>query len=149
MAIKDDLLDVFTAPWKDREPSAFLLNDLADSLKHHIPSQIFNIGQVKAAGENKVPASVLKQFHEELAPAVLDIICTTIQQSKRPTPYKYAFSPVPKMSNPMGINNDCRQPVMILPQIAKVLEKFQVSLNKHDRKTINSQCAFTEDRSTA
>ena len=136
-----------------------LFNDLAYNLKHRIPSQIPNIGQVKAAlkhlnpkkatGENTVPASVLRQFHKELVPAVLDIICTTIQQSKSLSPYKYAFSPVPKMSNPLAINNNFRHPVMILLQIAKVLEKFQVSLNKVDLKIINSQRAFTEDISTA
>ena len=48
----------------------------------------------------------------------------------------------------MCINNDSRQPVMILPQISKVLEKFQFSLNKDDLNIMNSQRAFTEDRST-
>ena len=51
------------------------------------------------------------------------------------------------MSNPIGINNDFRQPVMILPQIAKVLKKFQVSLNKDDLKIFSTQRAFTEDKS--
>ena len=111
-----------------------LFNYLDDSLKDRTPS-IPNIGQVKAelkrlnpkkaAVEDRVPASVLKQFHEELAPVIHEIICTILQQSKIPHPYKYTFIPVPKMSNPMGINYDFRQPVMILPQIAKVLENFR------------------------
>lgn len=89
--LADDLLDAFTAPWKDREPSALLVYDLADSLVDR-PPPIPNIGRVKAAlkrlnprkatGSDGVSTWILKHFNEELAPVIHDIICASIQQCK-------------------------------------------------------------------
>ena len=153
----DQLLEAFTAPWKNREPTALLVDDLQEGHPDR-PPPIPNIGQVKsilkhlnprkATGVDGVPAWFLKRFHEELAPIVHDIICASIVQCKYPTGYKHALiSPVPKVNNPTDINNDFRQ-ISVLPQIAKVLEKIQLMLNRNDLKIQASQHAFTENRST-
>jgi len=77
-----------------------------------------------------VPAWLLKRFHKELAPVVHDIICASIVQTKYPTSYKHALvSPVPKVDNPTDINTDFRQ-ISVLPQVAKVLERIQLKLNR-------------------
>ena len=132
----DLLLDAFVAPWKDREPTALSVSEVANELDDR-PPPVPNIGQVKAilkhvnprkaTGVDGVPAWLLKRFHEELAPVVHDIICARIVQSKYPTSYKHALvSPVPKVDNPTDINNDFRQ-ISVLPQVAKVLERIQLS----------------------
>ena len=46
--LADDLLDAFTKPWEDREPSSLLVSELADNLIDRPPA-IPSIGQVKAA----------------------------------------------------------------------------------------------------
>ena len=62
--------------------------------------------------------------------------------------YKHALiSPVPKVKNPTDINSDFRQ-ISVIPHVAKMLEKFQLILNKHDLNIRSSQHAFTENRST-
>ena len=64
------------------------------------------------------------------------------------TTWKHALvSPVPKVKNPVDIANNFRQ-ISVLPQIAKVLEKFQLNLNKDNLRITNNQHAFTPDRST-
>ena len=155
--LADDLLDAFTKPWEDREPSSLLVSELADNLIDRPPATP-SIGQVKAAlkrlnpkkatGYDGVPAWFLKHFHEELAPVIHDIICASILQCKYPTPYKRALvTPVPKVSNPVDINNDFRQ-ISVLPQVAKLLERFQLDLNKHELEIADNQHAFLRDRST-
>ena len=110
----DLLLDAFVAPWKDQEPTALSVSEVADDLDDR-PPPVPNIGQVKAilkhvnprkaTGVDGVPVWLLKRFHEEPAPAVHDIICASIVQSKYPTSYKHALvSPVPKVDNPTDIN---------------------------------------------
>ena len=129
----DDLLVAFTAPWKDREPSALHVNDLVDSVVDR-PPPTPNIGQVKAAlkrlnpqkatGSDGVPPWTLKQFNEELASVIHCIICASTQQCKYPTLYKHALvSPAPNGKSPVDIANDFRQ-ISVLPQIAKVLERL-------------------------
>ena len=153
----DKLLLAFTTPWVNREPTATLVSELSDGLCDRPPS-FPNIGQVKAilknlnsrksTGWDKVPSWVLKSFHEELAPVLHNIFCARIQQCKYPTLYKHALiTPVPKVSNPMDVNNDFRQ-ISVLPQTAKVLEKIRLLLNKNVLKIDASQHAFREDRST-
>ena len=153
----DFLLDAFVAPWKDREPTALSVSEVANDL-HDRPPPVPNIGLVramlkhvnprKATGVDGVPACLLKRFHEELAPDVHDIICASIVQSKYPTSYKHALvSPVPKVDNPTDIDNDFRQ-ISVLPQVAKVLERVQLKLNLKDLSLNTSQHAFTADRST-
>ena len=101
----------------------------------------------KATGIDKIPAWVLKQFHEDLAPLVHDNVCCSISQCYYPSLYKHALiSPVPKVHNPRDINNDFRQ-ISVLLQLAKVLE-IQLRLNIDDLKIKNNQHAFTERRST-
>ena len=86
------------------EPTALSVSEVASDLDDR-PAPVPNIGQVKAmlkhvnprkaTGVDGVPAWLLKRFHEELAPAVHDIICASIVQSKYPTSYKHALvSPV-------------------------------------------------------
>ena len=155
--VADKLLLAFTTPWENREPTATLVSELADGL-HDRPPSLPSIGQVKvilkhlnsrkSTGCDEVPAWVLKSFYEELAPVLHNIFCASIQQCKYPTLYKHALiTPVPKVSNPMDVNNDFRQ-ISVLPQTAKVLEKIQLLLNKNDLKIGASQHAFREDRST-
>ena len=72
------LLDAFVAPWKDREPTALSVSEVANDLDDR-PPPVPNIGLVKAmlkhvnprraTGVDGVPAWLLKRFHEELAPA--------------------------------------------------------------------------------
>ena len=54
---------------------------------------------------------------------------------------------MPKVKNPVDIANDFRQ-ISVLAQIAKVLERFQLNLNKDDLRITNNQHAFTQGRST-
>jgi hypothetical protein len=50
---------------------------------------------------------VLKNFWEELAPIVDNIICSSITQSKYPSLYKHALiTPVPKVNPPRDIGTD-------------------------------------------
>ena len=155
--VADKLLQAFTAPWKNRTATALLASEISDRLQDR-PPPLPSIGQVKAimkhlngrkaTGCDEVPAWLLKSFHEEIAPALHDIICASIQQCKYPTAYKHALiSPVPKVSNPADINNDFRQ-ISVLPQAAKVLEKIQLMLNKRNMKIDATQHAFQEKRST-
>ena len=79
--LADDLLDVLTKPWEDRDPSSLLVSDLADNLTDRPPATP-SIEQVKAAlkrlnpkkatGYDGVPTWFLKHFHEELAPVIHD-----------------------------------------------------------------------------
>ena len=46
--LADDLLDAFTKPWEDREPSSLLVSELADNLIDRPPATP-SIGQAKAA----------------------------------------------------------------------------------------------------
>ena len=103
----------------------------------------------KATGVDEVSAWILKSFHEELAPAVHDILCASIHQCKYPSVYKHALdNPIPKVNNPTDINNDFKK-FSMLPQMAKVLEKIQLKFNMKDLRINTSQHAFIEDRSTA
>ena len=134
-----------------------LASKLADGL-YDRPPPIPSIGQVKATlkhlnsrkatGCDEVPAWLLKSFHEELASVLHDIYCAIIQQCKYPTLYKHALiSPVPKVSNPIDIDNDFRE-ISVLSQTGKVLEKLQLMLNKRDLKISATQHAFRKERST-
>ena len=149
--VADKLLQAFTAPWKNRTATALLASEISDRLQDR-PPPLPSIGQVKAIMKHlnvrkatrcdEVPAWLLKSFHEEIAPALHDIICASIQQCKYPTAYKHALiSPVPKVSNPTDINNHFRQ-ISVLPQAAKVLEKIQLMLNKSNMKIDATLRAF-------
>ena len=91
--LADDLLDAFTKPWEDREPSSLLVSELADNLIDRPPATP-SIGRVKVAlkrlnpkkatGYDGVPAWFLKHFHEELPSVIHDIICASILQCKYP-----------------------------------------------------------------
>jgi len=128
--LAEDLLDAFTKPWEDREPSSLLVSDLADNLIDSPPATP-SIGQVKAALKRLNPKKATRHdsvpaWLKELAPVIHDIICASILQCKYPTPYKRALvTPVPKVSNPADINNDVRQ-ISVLPQAAKLLERFHL-----------------------
>ena len=90
----------------------------------------------------------MKRFCEELAPVVHDIVVSSIMQCKYPTAYKHALvSPIPKVRPPKDIDNDFRQ-VSVLPQLAKVLEKIQLSLNNEALRAKDNQHAFRSGRST-
>ena len=69
-------------------------------------------------------------------------------QCKYPTSYKHALiTPVPKVCPPKNIESDLRQ-ISILPQMAKVLEKIQLKLNKNNLTINDGQHAFKNSRST-
>ena len=72
--------------------TALLASEVSATLQDRLPP-LPSIGQVKATmkhlkGCEKVPALLMKSFHEEIAPALQDIICASIQQCKYPTAYK-------------------------------------------------------------
>ncbi|CAB3995234.1 Hypothetical predicted protein, partial [Paramuricea clavata] len=52
-----------------------------------------------------------------------------------------------KVNPPNDIDNDFRQ-ISVLPQLAKALEKLQLSLHRQDLTIRNNQYAFTQNRST-
>ena len=51
------------------------------------------------------------------------------------------------MLNPVDVKDDFRQ-ISVLPQIAKILEKFQLNFKEIDLKLNNTQYAFTRGKST-
>ena len=112
-------------PWKDREPTAMLANELVEDHPDR-PPPISSIGQAKSVLKHLefdgVPAWFLNRFHKEIAPIVHNIVCA-------------------------DLNNDFRQ-ISVLPQIAKVLGKIQLMLNRNELKIKTSQHAFTENKST-
>ena len=102
----------------------------------------------KATGVDNIPAWLLKRYAEELAPVVHDITVASIVQCKYPTLNKHAIiSPIPKTHPPSDLDNDFRQ-VSVLPQIAKVIEKLQLHLNKNSLRIKANQHAFMNCRST-
>ena len=113
------------------------------SLKH-----LKHLNPRKATGSDNIPAWCLKRYAEELAPVVHDIVVASIVQCKYPTSYKHAIiSPIPKIRPPTDLDSDFRQ-VSVLPQLAKVIEKLQLQLNKSSFKIKTNQHAFTSGHST-
>ena len=100
---------------------------------------------------NRIPPAKANEYlaeQLELALVVHNIICASIVQCKYPKSYKHALiCPVPKVNPPNDIDNDFRQ-ISVLPQLAKVLEKLQLSLHEQDLTIRNDQHAFTQNRST-
>ena len=83
-----------------------------------------------------------------MALVVRNIICASIVQCKYPKPYKHALiCPIPKVNPPKDIDNDFRQ-ISVLPQLAKVLEKLQLSLRRQDLTPRYNQHAFTQNLPT-
>jgi hypothetical protein len=154
----EKLQKAFTKPWSDRYTNAASeIPEVNHPHKNNNPP-LPSIGQVKAVlkhlnprkatGIDKVPAWMLKQYHEDLAPVIYDIVCCSISQCYYPSLYKHTLiSPVPKVQPPRDINNDFRQ-ISVLPQPAKILEKIQLQLNIEDLKIKNNQHAFTQHPST-
>ena len=94
-------------PLKNNKPLLPSIDQVKAVLKH--------LNARKATGIDKIPAWVLKQFHEDLAPVVHDIVCCSISQCYYLSLYKHALiSPVPKVHNPRDINNNFRQ-ISVLP----------------------------------
>ena len=127
--LAENLQKAFIKPWLDRYTNvdSEILEEIYP-LKNNKPP-LPSIGQVKAVlknlnprkatGIDKIPAWVLKQYYEDLARVVHDIVCCSISQCYYPSLYKHALiSPVPKVHNPSDINNDFRQ-ISVLPQIEK------------------------------
>ena len=155
--LADRLQRSFIKPWLDVQSEPPSLQEVERLLENN-PPPLPSIGQVKsvlkhlksrkATGADNIPAWCLKSFAEELAPVVHDIVVASIVQCKYPTAYKHALiSPIPKVRPPTDLDNDFRQ-VSVLPQLAKVLEKLQLQLNKSTFKIKNNQHAFTNGRST-
>lgn len=158
--LAEKLQAAFTKPWRNsasENTPPLHVNDVNDLLKDTLPP-LPSIGQVKmvlmhlktkkAKGIDGIPAWVLKQYCEELAPVVHNIVVSSIIQCKYPTLYKHALiTPIPKVRPPNDIDNDFRQ-ISVLPQLAKVLEKIQLQLNIQDLKVKDNQHAFQQDRST-
>ena len=96
LQMADDLLEAFTTPWKDSEPSALHVNDLVDNVVYRPPPTPY-IGNIKAATRSDgVPAWILKQFIGEFVQVSRN--ASTLHSSKL---YKHALvSPVPNVKNP-------------------------------------------------
>ena len=102
----------------------------------------------KATGVDGIPAWFLKQYCEDRAPVVHNVIISRIGQCKYPTFYKHAlFTPIAKINSTKDIENDFRQ-ISVIPQLEKVLEKIQLQSNSQDLKFKDNQHAFVSDRST-
>ena len=135
--LAEKLQEAFTKPWLDRYTNAdSQIAEMIQPTKNNNPP-LPSIGQVnprKATGIDKVPAWLLKKYHEDVAPVVHDIVCCSISHCHYPSLYKHALiSPVPKVQPPRDINNDFRQ-ISVLPQLAKILEKIQLQLSIEDMK---------------
>ena len=154
----EQLQQAFIKPWLDVCPTAPPdVQTVSHSLKdvplplpsvRQVKSTLKHLNPKKAAGADGIPAWLLKRFNEELALVVHNIICASIVQCKYPKPYKHALiCPVPKVNPPKYIDIDFRQ-ISVLPQLAKVLEKLQLSLHSQQLTPRHNQHAFTQNRST-
>jgi hypothetical protein len=155
--IGDRLQRSFIKPWLEIQPDPPRLQVVEHLLKDSHPP-LPSIGQVKtvlkhlnprkATGSDNIPVWCLKRYAEELSPVVHDIVVASIVQCKYPTSYKHAIiSPIPKIRPPTDLDSDFRQ-VSVLPQLAKVIEKLQLQLNKSSFKIKTNQHAFTSGHST-
>lgn len=158
--LAEKLQAAFIKPWKNLDTDIaqqLQLNDIQHLLKDVI-APLPSIGQVKmalkqlktkkATGVDGIPAWLLKNYCEDLAPVVHNIVVCSIIQCKYPTGYKHALiTPIAKVHPPIDIENDFRQ-ISVLPQLAKVLEKIQLRLNIEDLKLKDNQHAFLHQRST-
>ncbi|XP_046861627.1 uncharacterized protein LOC124454918 [Xenia sp. Carnegie-2017] len=158
LELAEKLQQVFTKPWLNQLPNYEIEDNLINQTLKDIKPPLPSIGQVKsclqhlnprkATGDDKIPAWILKRFCEDLAPVVHNIVTTSIKQCKYPSQYKHALiTPVAKVNNPSNVENDFR-PISVLPQMAKVIDKLQLHLNKSDFKIKTNQHAFTHGRST-
>ena len=154
----EQLQQAFIKPWQEVCPTNVPDFQTVSHLLKDVPPPTPSVGQVKstlrhlnpkkATGADGIPEWLLKRFYEELALVVHNVICASIVQCKYPKPYKHALiCPVPKVNPPNDIDNDFRQ-ISVLSQLAKVLEKLQLSLHRQDLMTRNNQHAFTQNRST-
>jgi hypothetical protein len=117
-------------------------------LYEQVKATLKKLNPKKATGTDQIPAWVLKNFCEKLAPIVHNIICSSITQCKYPSLYKHALiTPVPKVNPPRDIETDFRH-ISVLPHMAKVLVNIQLKLNNDNIKIKKNQQAFTEGRST-
>jgi hypothetical protein len=117
-------------------------------LYEQVKATLKKLNPKKATDADQIPAWVLKNFCEKLAPIVHNIICSSITPCKYPSLYKHALiTPVPKVNPPRDIETDFRQ-ISVLPHMAKVLVKIQLKLNNDNIKIKKNQQAFTEGRST-
>ena len=150
----EQLQQAFIKPWldvchtdpPDVQTVSHLLKDVPPPLPSvgQAKSTLKHLNPKKATGADGIPAWLLKRFNE----IVHNIICASIVQCKYPKPYKHALiCPVPKVNPPKDINNDFQQ-ISVLPQLAKVLEKLQLSLHSPDLTPRHNQHAFTQNRST-
>jgi hypothetical protein len=158
--LTEKLQAVFTPPWSGMmldNATSYDLNNMQQHLKETDPPTP-SIGQVKkalsglkvkkATGIDRIHAWFLKQYSEDLAPVVHNIITRSIIQCKYPTLYKKALiTPVPKITPPKNFETDLRQ-ISVLPQLAKVLEKIQLQLNCADLTLKDNQHAFLNGCST-
>ncbi|XP_046858758.1 uncharacterized protein LOC124452220 [Xenia sp. Carnegie-2017] len=158
LELAEKLQQVFTKPWLNQLPDYEIEDNLINQTLKDVKPPLPSIGQVKsclqhlnprkATGDDKIPAWILKRFCEDLAPVVHNIVTTSIKQCKYPSQYKHALiTPVAKVNNPSNVENDFR-PISVLPQMAKVIDKLQLHLNKSDFKIKSNQHAFTHGRST-
>ena len=66
-----------------------------------VKSCLKHLNTRKATGVDKIPAWILKRYHDDLAPVVHNIVTASIKQCKYPSQYKHALvSPVAKVRNP-------------------------------------------------
>lgn len=153
--IVEKFQDVFTKPWNDYIP---MISSVDSESLPEVTPVLPSIGQVKmilktlnprkATGADNISAWTLKNYAEELAVVIHNIICGSITECKYPNLYKHALvSPVPKVNPPRDIETDFRQ-ISVLPVLGKVLEKVQVFLNKDAFKVKENQHAFSNNRST-
>ena len=155
--LAENLQRAFIKPWSDRYRNvASEIPEEIYPLKNNKPL-LPSIGQVKAVlkhlnprratGIDKIPVWVLKQYREDLAPVVHDIVCRSISQCYYHSLYKHALiSPVPKCIILVKLTMTSAR--YLSYQLAKVLEKIQLRLNIEDLKIKNNQHAFIGRRRT-
>ncbi|CAB4006467.1 Hypothetical predicted protein [Paramuricea clavata] len=125
MEIADRLQRSFTKPWLGIQPDLPRLQAVEHLLKDSHPP-LPSIGQVK---------TVLKHLNSRKATGSDNIPAWCLKR------------PIPKIRPPTDLDSDFHQ-VSVLPQLAKVIEKLQLQLNKSSFKIKTNQHAFTSGHST-
>ena len=119
--LAEKLQAAFTKSWKNlgtENASRLQVND-AQHLPKETTPPLSSIGQVKmvlkqlktkkVTGIDGIPAWFLKQYYEDLAPAVHNIIISSISQCKYLTIYKHALiTPITKVNPPTKIEKPFR-----------------------------------------
>ena len=88
--------------------------------------KITSLNPAKASGPDNIPAWLLKENADLLAPAVTDILNCSYKEAKLPHSWKHAdITPIPKQTPVQDVNKHLR-PISLTPILSKLEEEFIV-----------------------